>query len=293
MSTKLARIKRSQSLTRRVRDVDVPLIMYGTAWKQDRTQELTFRAIQMGFRGIDTANQRKYYREDSVGAAIRAALLGQIVTRHSLFIQTKFTHHHAHDHRTPYDSNVDITRQVHQSIESSLVQLSVDYIDSYILHGPSTTDGITDNDFEAWRSMEEAVRTGKVKLIGLSNVSIRQLAALLDHAIIQPAFVQNRCAANMGWDKHVRELCRSVGIAYQAFSLILANDAVTRAEPLLAIARRFRKTPAQIIYRFAIDLGLLPITGTACTAHMHDNLGIFDFELTEDDVRAVLHLHIP
>src|SRR5215472_14610924 len=92
---------------RRVRGVAVPSIMYGTAWKEERTQALTSEAIACGFRAIDTANQRKHYVEAGVGAAIRAAVASGRVTRDELFLQTKFTDRRGQDHRLPYDPDAD------------------------------------------------------------------------------------------------------------------------------------------------------------------------------------------
>src|SRR5438270_4120296 len=120
-----------------VRSVAVPLIMYGTAWKEDRTQAFVLEAIATGFRAFDTANQRKHYVEKEVGAAVRTATASGTVTREDLFLQTKFTYQRGQDHRLPYDPACDLTTQVRQSIASSFEHLGVTRIDSYILHGPS------------------------------------------------------------------------------------------------------------------------------------------------------------
>src|SRR6202035_2661421 len=85
--------------TSHVRSVAVPLIMYGTAWKEDRTQALVLEAIATGFRAFDTANQRKHYVEEEVGSAVRAAIASGTVTREDLFLQTKFTYQHGQDYR--------------------------------------------------------------------------------------------------------------------------------------------------------------------------------------------------
>jgi diketogulonate reductase-like aldo/keto reductase len=94
--------------TRRVRGVVVPSIMYGTAWKEERTQALTSEAIACGFRAIDTANQRRHYVEAGVGAATRTAVALGSVTREQLFLQTKFTDRRGQDHRLPYDADADL-----------------------------------------------------------------------------------------------------------------------------------------------------------------------------------------
>ena len=126
----------------------MPLIIYGTAWKEDRTQALTLEAIATGFRASDTANQRKHYVEEEVGAAVRTAIASGTVTREDLFLQTKFTYQRGQDHRLPYDPDCDLTTQVRQSIASSLEHLGVNLLDSYILHGPSRSRGLGQADWE-------------------------------------------------------------------------------------------------------------------------------------------------
>ena len=110
--------------------VRVPRFLYGTAWKEDRTQTLTELAVQTGFRGIDTANQRRHYNEAAVGQAVAAAVAGGLVSREGLFLQTKFTFRGGQDHRLPYDPNAPVREQVEQSFASSLEHLGVEVIDS-------------------------------------------------------------------------------------------------------------------------------------------------------------------
>ncbi len=276
--------------TRRVRGVAVPSIMYGTAWKEERTQALTSEAIACGFRAIDTANQRKHYVEAGVGAAVGAAVASGSVTREQLFLQTKFTWQRGQDHRLPYDPNADLATQVRQSIDSSLKHLGVTSIDSYILHSPSRGYGLGEADWETWRAMEDAVRTGQVGLLGVSNISSEQLATLVAGVKTAPAFVQNRCFARNRWDADVRALCETHDIVYQGFSLLTANPQVLSSPRLIAIARRHGKTVAQVVFRFAIELGMLPLTGTCDSLHMRQDLDIFDFTLNDEDIRIMLEL---
>src|SRR5437870_7811057 len=209
-----------------VRSVAVPLIMYGTAWKEDRTQALVLEAIATGFRAFDTANQRKHYVEEEVGAAVRSAIGSGTVTQSNLFLQTKFTYQRGQDHRLPYDPDCDLTTQVRQSIASSLEHLGVTRIDSYILHGPSRSSGLGQADWQTWRAMEDAVDGGLVGLLGISNVSADQLDTLLDGVRIRPAFVQNRCLARASWDAEMRAICQTHDFIYQAFSLLSGNRQV-------------------------------------------------------------------
>jgi diketogulonate reductase-like aldo/keto reductase len=278
--------------TRRVRGVAVPSIMYGTAWKEERTQALTSAAIACGFRAIDTANQRRHYVEAGVGAALRAAVASGGVTREQLFLQTKFTWQHGQDHRLPYDPNADLPTQVRQSIDSSLEHLGVTRIDSYILHSPSRAHGLGEADWETWRAMEDAVHAGRVGLLGVSNISSEQLATLVGGVKIAPAFVQNRCFARNRWDADVRALCEINDIVYQGFSLLTANPQVLSSPRLIAIARRHGKTVAQVVFRFAIELGMLPLTGTSDSLHMRQDLDIFDFALSDEDIEIVLELGV-
>ena len=276
--------------TRRVRGVTVPSIMYGTAWKEERTEALTSEAIACGFRAIDTANQRKHYVEAGVGAAVGGAVASGSVTREQLFLQTKFTWPRGQDHRLPYDPNADLATQVHQSIDSSLKHLGVTRIDSYILHSPSRGYGLAEADWEIWRAMEEAVRAGRVGLLGVSNISSEQLAALVGGVKIAPAFVQNRCFARKRWDADVRALCETHDIVYQGFSLLTANPQVPSSPRLIAIARRHGKTVAQVVFRFAIELAMLPLTGTTDSLHMRQDLDIFGFTLSDEDIKIMLEL---
>ncbi len=276
--------------TRRVRGVAVPSIMYGTAWKEERTEALTSDAIACGFRAIDTANQRKHYVEAGVGAAVGGAVASGSVTREQLFLQTKFTWPRGQDHRLPYDPDADLATQVQQSIDSSLKHLGVTRIDSYILHSPSRGYGLAEADWEIWRAMEEAVRAGRVGLLGVSNISSEQLAALVGGVKTAPAFVQNRCFARKRWDADVRALCETHDIVYQGFSLLTANPQVLSSPRLIAIARRHGKTVAQVVFRFAIELGMLPLTGTTNSLHMRQDLDIFGFTLSGEDIKIMLEL---
>ena len=276
--------------TSHVQNVAVPLIMYGTAWKEDRTQALVLEAIATGFRAFDTANERKHYVEEEVGAAVRTAIASSRVTQENLFLQTKFTYQHGQDYRLPYDPDCDLTTQVRQSIASSLEHLGVTRIDSYVLHGPSRSSGLGQADWETWRAMEDAVDEGLVGLLGISNVSVDQLDALLGRARIRPVFVQNRCLARASWDAEVRAICQTHDIIYQAFSLLSGNRQVLLQPCVTEIADRHNKSVPQVVYRFALQLGMLPLTGTKDGAHMRHNLDIFDFTLTRDEARTLLAL---
>lgn len=266
-----------------IQGVEVPPLFYGTAWKEDATAGLVEAAIGAGFRGIDTANQRKHYDEAGVGEGI--ARSG--VARDALFLQTKFTYAEGQDARLPFDPRADYAEQVRQSFESSLGHLRTDRIDSFVLHGPRTRRGLSAGDREVWHAMERLHRDGKVRLIGVSNMAADQVAVLTDLAAVPPAFVQNRCFARAGWDREVREVCRVHGIAYQGFSLLTANRAELASRTVRQIAFHYGKTVTQVIFRFALQLEMISLTGTADPRHMREDLDIFDFELSDEEVAAI------
>ena len=269
-----------------IRGVRVPGILYGTAWKEDATESLVYGALVTGFRAIDTANQRKHYHEAGVGRAIARALASGI-RRDELFVQTKFTHLDGQDRRLPYDAAAPVGEQVAQSFASSLAHLGIDAPDSLVLHGPSQRDGLAAADREAWRAIEALAEAGRVALIGISNVTVRQLRELVALARVPPAFVQNRCYAERGWDREIRTVCAEHGIVYQAFSLLTANRDVTAGRDVRAIAARHGKTPAQIIFRFARQVGMLPLTGTSSPVHMREDLATDDFALDASELSII------
>jgi diketogulonate reductase-like aldo/keto reductase len=261
--------------------------LYGTAWKEERTEALVRLALEAGFRGIDTANQRRHYFEAAVGAAVATWIGEGRARREDLFLQTKFTSLGGQDHRLPYDGRADPATQVRQSFASSLEHLRTAYVDSYVLHGPSARRGLPEEDWEVWRAMEGVHASGQTRQLGVSNVSLEQLAALHEGAAVKPAFVQNRCFAVNGWDHAVRAFCGQRGITYQGFSLLTANTHVFGAPAVVGPARRAGRTPAQIVFRFALQVGMLPLTGTSSPTHMKEDLACVDFELEEEEVRAI------
>jgi diketogulonate reductase-like aldo/keto reductase len=270
--------------------ISIPDFLYGTAWKEDRTPALVELAIRTGFRGIDTANQRRHYFEAGVGQGLAAAYRAGTVTREDLFLQTKFTYQPGQDHRLPYDAAASISVQVAQSMASSLDHLGTDYVDSYVLHGPASGYGWTDADAEVWEAMRKERDAGRTRLLGVSNVSLAHLEQMVAIHSEGPAFVQNRCYARFGWDRNVRLFCRERKIVYQGFSLLTANAEVLRHLAVAGLAARVNATPAQVVFAFARTIGMLPLTGTSNTEHMKQDLASSGLELSPDAVRAIEEL---
>ena len=273
--------------------VRVPRVLYGTAWKEDATQRLTDLSLQQGFRGIDTANQRRHYHEAAVGQAIAASMQTGLVVRGDLFLQTKFTFRRGQDQRLPYDAAAPIPLQVEQSFASSLEHLGVATIDSYLLHGPTRQVGLAPADWAAWRAMEAIHDSGKARMLGVCNVTLEQLEKLCQEARVRPRFVQNRCYAARGWERRVREFCTANGLVYQGFSLLTANREVLARPELARIAKRHGRTISQIVFRFALDIGMVPLTGTTDAEHMRADLDVFNFHLEREEVERIESLGAP
>lgn len=268
----------------------LPSFLYGTAWKEERTAALTELALRTGFRGIDTANQRRHYFEAAVGEGLAAAYRAGVVTRTELFLQTKFTYRGGQDHRLPYDPRAPLGTQVGQSLVSSLEHLGTDRVDSFVLHGPASGRGWTDDDAEVWTAMAAEREAGRTRFLGVSNVGWHHLAQLEASGAEMPAFVQNRCFARLGWDREVRAFCSERSIVYQGFSLLTANPEVL-AHPYVAdLARQLGATRAQVIFRFARAVGMLPLTGTSDPEHMRQDLAGPAVALSDEDVQRIERL---
>jgi diketogulonate reductase-like aldo/keto reductase len=265
----------------------IPDFLYGTAWKQDRTATLTELALHAGFRAVDTANQRRHYNEAGVGEGLRTAYRAGIATRADLFLQTKFTYPRGQDHRLPYDPAASVTVQVAQSLASSLEHLATDHVDSYVLHGPSSSYDWTDTDAEVWDAMRKERDAGRTRLLGISNVSLSHLQQMEAAHAELPVFVQNRCFARLGWDREVRLFCHQRKIIYQGFSLLTANPEVLQHPPLIALAAQLNATPAQVVFSFARAVGVLPLAGTSSPEHMKQDLASVKLTLPPDVWRAI------
>ncbi|HKY07102.1 MAG TPA: aldo/keto reductase [Candidatus Binatia bacterium] len=266
--------------------ISIPPFMYGTAWKKQATAQLVRLAVSSGFRAIDTANQLIHYDEALVGQALKA-LTDAGIGREALFLQTKFTSVDGQDHRTPYDPAADLATQVRQSFSSSLNHLGTDYLDSYVLHAPFQRRGLGKADWEVWAAMEGLYEAGNARMIGISNVTAAQLEELCQEANLRPMVVQNRCYAVLGWDMEVRKICKASGIVYQGFSLLTANTNVLADPMIVGIARRLGVTPAQVIFRFSMQIGMLPLTGTTSQQHMREDLAVEQFSLNDDELEQI------
>jgi diketogulonate reductase-like aldo/keto reductase len=266
----------------------MPRIIYGTAWKKDRTTALVEQAITLGFRGIDTACQPRHYHEAGVGAGLAACLTGGL-NRGDLYLQSKFTPADGQDPaRMPYDPKASLTSQVEQSFQTSLRNLRTDYLDCLVLHSPLANERQM---MDVWRAMETIFAAGGAKQLGISNCyAPAQLERLYRKARVKPAIVQNRFYAETGYDREIRGFCRQHQMLYQSFWTLTANARVLAHDTLQALASKYERTPAQVFFRYLTQIDIIPLTGTTTEAHMREDLAIFEFELTRSEGDAVATL---
>jgi diketogulonate reductase-like aldo/keto reductase len=266
--------------------IRIPKIIYGTAWKKERTASLVEQAIVTGFRGIDTACQPKHYHEGGVGEGIAACIKRGLVTRPERYLQTKFTSMDGQDPQCiSYDPKANLSDQVTQSFRVSIANLQTTYLDCLVLHSPMTSTQLT---LEVWQAMEKLFKSGGVKQLGISNCyELDTLEALYQSAEIKPAIIQNRFYANTGYDRAIRAFCKENGIIYQSFWTLTANSHVLADYSVQCMATKYGLSAAQVFFRYLTQIGIVPLTGTTSASHMLEDLSIFDFVLNSEECDTI------
>jgi diketogulonate reductase-like aldo/keto reductase len=273
--------------------VRMPRIIYGTAWKKEKTQKYVHQALTVGFRGIDTAGQPKHYDERLVGEAISQYLSESNLKREELFIQTKFSPADGQDRNTiPYDPTLPLKQQVRKSFESSQKNLKVDTVDSYILHSPLKT---YDQTMEVWSAMEELKGSGSAKQIGISNIyDFGLLKKIWNQASTKPAVIQNRFDVyHNNFDQEIRKFCRENNIIYQSFWTLTATKQkeILTSVGLTSLARdHYKITPEQLLLKVVMNLGVVPLVGTTDELHMKHDLDLLNLKILDKDQFYVMKL---
>lgn len=250
----------------------IPVVGFGTwqAESGDVAKQAVKVALDAGYRHIDTA--MIYGNETSVGEAIKESG----VDRNELFITTKLWNtDHSYEKAT-------------QAIDDSLERLGLDYLDLYLIHWPNPVD-YRDNwqqaNAEAWRAMEEAVEAGKIKSIGVSNFLSHHLEALEKTAVIQP--VVNQIYLNPSdQQKDIVDYCKNKGILLEAYSP-LGTGNIFKLAQLEDIANEYNKTVAQVVLRWSLQKGFLPLPKSVTPSRIRENIDLFDFELSEIDMGLI------
>jgi len=238
--------------------VKMPRIIYGTAWKKDRTADLVVKAIQAGFRGIDTACQPKHYNESLVGTALHM-LKNHGIEREALFLQTKFTPLSGQDPKqVPYDKNSPVELQVAQSFETSKKNLQTEYVDSLVLHSPMAPHALL---MKVWNAMEKIQKTGGAHQLGISNCyDTEVIRSLYADANVKPAVVQNRFYQETGYDADLRHWCSNHGVIYQSFWTLTANPHILASNTVRPLLRSIKKLKRKSFFDISVNLvlSLLP-----------------------------------
>lgn len=261
---------------------NIPPLIYGTAWKKERTAMLVEKAILNGFKGIDTACQPKHYDEPAVGQAL-LNLKKQGIDLSALYIQTKFTPFPGQDpSRLPYKHPAPLPIQIQQSFQASLQNLHVDFINGFLLHSPLPLHQQT---MEAWNTLENFYREGKVEYLGISNCySLEDFMRLYNEANIKPKILQNRFYADTHYDRSIRKFCNQNGVTYQAFWTLTANPHLLSHPTIVLLAANHQVTEAQLFFCFLVHIGIVPLIGTSSEKHMQEDLAVFKIPLTESEV---------
>ena len=252
----------------------IPAIGFGTYKAQeDEGIAAVKKAIETGYRLIDTA--AKYENEEAVGKAIKQSG----IAREELMITTKLWRENL-----GYESTK-------KAFETSLAKLDLDYIDLYLIHWPANAKNYenwqkTNND--SWRAMEELVKEGKIKNIGVSNFWPEHLEPLLEAAEIEP--VINQIEFHPGyWQPELTRYCKEKNILVEAWSP-LARGKVFESEEIKAIAKKYNKSVAQICLRWILEHNALVIPKSSTPERIEDNFDIFDFQLNAEDIKTIDNL---
>lgn len=220
-------------------------------------------AIKMGYRSIDTA--AIYGNEKSVGNGIRQAIKEGFAAREDLFITSKVWN----DGLT-YEETI-------QAYEESLEKMGLDYLDLYLIHWPGKNQYM-----EPWKALETLYKEKRVKAIGVSNFQISHLEHLLENAEIVPAVNQVEFHPKLT-QTELREFCRKQGIQVEAWSPLMNGD-LLKNDTIQKMADFHSKTPAQIVLRWDLQHGVITIPKSMNEARMLENIGIYDFKLSEEQM---------
>lgn len=241
--------------------VEMPDFGIGTfLLSPDEAERSVYEALQCGYRMVDTANA--YMNEKAVGRAIRRSG----VNREEIFVSTKLW-------PTVYEDD--------NAVDETLKRLGLDYVDLLFIHQPAG------NYMAGYRQMEKAYKEGKIKAIGISNFHDEKLRDILENAQIKPQVIQTEAHPYFP-QTALREELKDNDIRIMAWYPLGHGDKALINEPVFAkLAEKYGKTPAQIILRWHTQMGFIVIPGSKNPDHVRENFEIFDFKLTEDEMKEI------
>lgn len=252
--------------------IEIPVMGFGT-WQMpddEHTSKIVEHAIKVGYRHIDTA--AAYRNEESVGLGIK----NSGIPRDEIFVTTKL---HNRDHTYELAT---------KAIDDSLEKLGLEYIDLYLIHWPNPItyrDNWKEANAESWRAMEEAQAAGKIRTIGVSNFMPHHLEALLETAKVTPTV--NQILLNPSeMQPDVVAANNKYNILSEAYSP-LGTGKIFEIEELKELAEKYGKTMAQVVLRWSLQHGFLPLPKTSTFERVEENADIFDFEISDEDMKLI------
>lgn len=259
--------------------VRIPVLGFGT-WQSadgDEAYNAVLTALRAGYRHIDTA--AAYENEESVGKAINDFMKESGVSRKDLFVTTKLW-------------NGDHGRTLtEKAIDESLSKLGLDYLDLYLIHWPNPLkfrDCWAEKNAESWKEMEDAVKDGKIRAIGLSNFWEHHIEALLKTASIKPVVNQIKICPGQSQKKLV-EYSKKLGMVVEGYSP-LGTGAIFSNEFMKSLSEKYKRSIAQICIRWSIQSGCVPLPKSVTESRIKENLNVFDFELDAEDIEKIANL---
>lgn len=252
--------------------VKMPSFGFGVFEAKDgqETRDAVYNALINGYKLIDTA--AIYKNEKSVGDGIKDAILKNSIKREDIFLTTKVWNSDVREGKTK------------EAFEKSLNLLGVDYIDLYLIHWPVHV-GIK----EAWQVMESLCEDKRVRAIGVSNFRVEDLKMLSSYARMKPAVNQIELHPYLT-QTELREFCKSEGIVVEAWSPIMKGK-FSSIDVLNSIADKYKKTVAQVILRWHVQSGIIPIPKSVTPSRIKENIDIFDFSLDNEDIKTIDNLN--
>ena len=253
-------------------NVSIPELGFGT-WQTpngDVAVSAVKKALEVGYRHIDTA--QGYKNEDSVGQAIKESG----IPREEIFLTTKlWNENHSYD-------------LVLSSFEESLKKLQTDYIDLFLIHWPNPVkfrDNWQSANAETWRAMEELYQAGKIKAIGVSNFLPHHFEELKKTATIFP-MVNQIFLAPGELQKEVVSYCQEHNVLLEAYSP-LGTGKIFDVPEMQELSDKYGKTISQIAIRWSLQHGFLPLPKSVTPSRIEENLAVFDFELSDEDMQRI------
>ncbi|XP_071866184.1 aldo-keto reductase 1B-like [Bombus fervidus] len=279
----------------------IPVLGLGTWQAGDNpgaVEQAVRDAVDAGYRHFDCAYI--YCNEKEIGKALRDKIAEGVIKREDLFITTKLW------------NTMHRKELVVPACKKSLENFGFDYVDLYLIHWPmgfdENSEGLWPVDekgnpmygdvdyLDTYRAMEECVKLGLTKSIGLSNFNSQQIDRVLSIAQIKPVMCQVECHPNLN-QKKLRDFCTQRNISITAYSpfgspkrtwLKPGDPEVTiESAEIIAISKKYGKTPAQVVLRYLIDIGTIPIPKSSSKERIKENINIFDFKLTSQEIATI------